>query len=357
MRDLLAAYNKLQEAETELELVTPFKSLFPDYYQRVHDEWVRASERYERALAGAMCEPVPAPMCEPEQPMCDIDDVIDDEDYDEDDPPPAIVEPPVPPTPSQNLVGGGDEVVDIGEDLGADQPEDEQYGPDNPFRIDELTRDSVPEWLDVTDEDYYQFKRAVYLRCVRRASSRRRFVRGIPEESRGRLRRLSFRRELIDDGEDLLESAEAALAEAQGQGDERALRATIVPIRLASAYRDADHQFRLWNGRFTDTYVTRHQRMLEGLEGDPLSEEWIARLARAIGGATATPGYSLHQRGISLDFQNPQPGIRNQKTPAAMQRWRDTWFHAWLVDHAAEFGFEPYDGEAWHWNYTALMEE
>lgn len=25
------------------------------------------------------------------------------------------------------------------------------------------------------------------------------------------------------------------------------------------------------------------------------------------------------------------------------------------IEHAGEYGFEPYDGEAWHWNYTALM--
>src|SRR5690606_27331406 len=121
------------------------------------------------------------------------------------------------------------------------------------------------------------------------------------------------------------------------------------------AYRDADTQFGLWDSRFTGTYVARHRAQLQALEGELLSDAWVNALARRIGAATATPGYSLHQRGIALDFRNPEPGIQNSKTNDAMTQWRNTWFYGWLVEHAGEYGFEPYDGEAWHWNYTALM--
>lgn len=40
-----------------------------------------------------------------------------------------------------------------------------------------------------------------------------------------------------------------------------------------------------------------------------------------------------------------------------MERWRASWFHQWLVANASGYGFEPYTGEAWHWNYTALIHE
>jgi LAS superfamily LD-carboxypeptidase LdcB len=247
-------------------------------------------------------------------------------------------------------------VIDVGGDQGEDQDEDVVYGPDNPYRLEDLRRDPVPNWLDVTSDQFHEFKHEVYRECVRRAARSRNFVRGIPESRRDVLRGLQFHADIVQDGEALLTAAEEALVLAQAQGDEGALRANTT-IRLASAYRDADNQFGLWDGRFTGTYLTRHREELQELAGEPLSAAWVNALARRIGAATATPGYSLHQRGIALDFQNPQPGITNEMTATAMARWRNTWFHAWLVAHAVDHGFEPYDGEAWHWNYTALMNE
>lgn len=247
-------------------------------------------------------------------------------------------------------------MLDLGADQGEDTDEDVVYGPDNPYRLEDLRRDPVPNWLDVTPDRFHEFKLDVYRECVRLAARSRGFVRGIPDDRLGTLRGRHFHADLLDDGEALLSAAEAAIVLAQSQGDEAALRARTT-IRLASAYRDADNQFGLWDGRFAGTYLVRHRGELQQLGGDPLSATWVNTLARRIGAATATPGYSLHQRGISLDFENPEPGIRNEKTNTAMARWRNTWFHAWLVAHAAEHGFEPYDGEAWHWNYTALMNE
>src|SRR5690606_11650126 len=174
------------------------------------------------------------------------------------------------------------------------------------------------------------------------------------EEQGARLRGGS--RGIYDDAVRLIDAATEALAAARQAGDERALRATG-RITLASVYRSADTQFGLWDGRFVGTYLTRHRSELEALQGEQLSQAWVELLARKIGAATGAPGYSLHQRGISLDFQNPEPGISNEKTSTAMARWRATWFYGWLEEHAAEYGFEPYDGEAWHWNYTALMND
>src|SRR5690606_5932132 len=100
--------------------------------------------------------------------------------------------------------------------------------------------------------------------------------------------------------------------------------------------------------RFSQVYMPRHRALLLGLEGDPLSETWVTTLARKIGAATATPGYRLYQRGIALDFRNPQPGVRNEKPNTAMARWRDTWFYDWLVAHAPLCAlFDPASG-SWY---------
>lgn len=42
------------------------------------------------------------------------------------------------------------------------------YGPDNPFQLEELTRDAVPAWLAVTEEQYHEFKREAYRECPAR---------------------------------------------------------------------------------------------------------------------------------------------------------------------------------------------
>jgi LAS superfamily LD-carboxypeptidase LdcB len=347
MTELTKRRNELEAAAEELALVTPYADEYPEQYQAIHDEWLRARERYEEALAQEAEVDAGPLWCE--------DDAIDEEDY-EDAQSRAPTPTPTPTPPETHQVSGDGDVIDLGDDQGAEQDEDTAYGPDNPYRLEDLTQNTVPDWIDATLEQYHDFKRAVYRETVRRAARSRGFIRGIPADRIGTLRQRNFHVDLLDDGEALITAAEAALALAQAQGDASALRART-SITLASAYRDADEQFDLWNGRFSAVYVHRHREELQRLAGVPLSTAWVDLLARRIGAATATPGYSLHQRGISLDFNNPQPGIANEKTNAAMVRWRNTWFYAWLLAHAGEHGFEPYDGEAWHWNYTALMNE
>lgn len=349
MTEITQRLNELEAAAEELALVEPYADEYPEYYQTAYDEWLRAQERYQEAIS-RQSEVDPGPL------WCEDDAIDDDEDYDDTQCVDPSAPPPAPAAPTTNEVSGEGGVLDLGADQGAEQDEDEVYGPDNPYRLEDLTQDPVPVWLDVTIEDYHEFKREVYRECVRRAARTRGFVRGIAAESLGSIGVLEFRLELVGDGERLLAAADADLAIAQAAGDERAALARA-PIGLASAYRHADTQFGLWNNRFTGTYMTRHRGELEALAGEALSEAWVSLLARKIGAATGAPGYSLHQRGISLDFRSPQPGVPNEKTNTAMARWRDTWFYDWLVAHAAEYGFEPYDGEAWHWNYTALMNE
>ena len=56
---------------------------------------------------------------------------------------------------------------------------------------------------------------------------------------------------------------------------------------------------------------------------------------------------SPHETGLAVDFG--VGGLEpNRKT---RDKQRKTPLHAWLVEHAAEFGWHPYKNEPWHWEY------
>lgn len=311
MSEISQASNELAAAAAELALVTPHAETHPEEYERARTEWERANEAYLAALTNT---PVvaPPPQEDPSDPVID-----DDEDYDEDEEAgeDTMASPVEPSTNNVSGVGGRlDFIEDDQAEVHADT-EGQTFGPKNPYRFEDLTQESVPTWWTgrMSEDDYFAFKQRVYRRCVERAAARRSFYYGIPQEQIGRIEGLQFRKELVDDASNLLAAAREALAADQASGDPAASQATGT-IGLASAYRSADTQFRYWNGRFTGTYAERHHGELDALGGSPLSDAWVELLARKIGAATATPGYSLHQRGIALDFRNPEPGIKNSKT-------------------------------------------
>src|SRR5467141_4225413 len=71
----------------------------------------------------------------------------------------------------------------------------------------------------------------------------------------------------------------------------------------------------------------------------------------------AAPGYSNHQGGIAVDFQqNRAKGseISNSYEPNEQKKWRASWFFDWLKNNGAQFGFRPYIREAWHWEYRPI---
>jgi hypothetical protein len=158
--------------------------------------------------------------------------------------------------------------------------------------------------------------------------------------------------------EALLAAATVALHAAQQAGEVDALR--TVRLTVTSGYRDDSKQRRLWLSYFRKYYnQTRTTR--EALPTGPHSDEALAYLMRSkkaggfgIGGRIAAPGFSNHQAGIAVDlWQERIPGhrISNDTDPASRARWRGTWFHKWLVAHAAEHGFQPLATEEWHWEH------
>jgi LAS superfamily LD-carboxypeptidase LdcB len=56
---------------------------------------------------------------------------------------------------------------------------------------------------------------------------------------------------------------------------------------------------------------------------------------------------SPHETGLAVDFGSG--GLEPKSATMAAQR--KTPLHAWLVEHAHEYGFHPYKNEPWHWEF------
>jgi hypothetical protein len=55
---------------------------------------------------------------------------------------------------------------------------------------------------------------------------------------------------------------------------------------------------------------------------------------------TARPGYSMHERGLAIDFQSNGSFINSRSNPG----------YIWLVANAGRFGFFNLPSEPWHWS-------
>jgi LAS superfamily LD-carboxypeptidase LdcB len=152
---------------------------------------------------------------------------------------------------------------------------------------------------------------------------------------------------------ELLQAANRAIADAQSGS--RTDVGAIVRVTALSGYRNSEHQALLWRAYFT-RYYDQTDRARQRLAGGPHSPEAVRYMLDVykIPWRIAAPGYSNHQAGIAIDFRQMLKGtdrIRNSTDRAEIERWRTTWFFHWLQQNAAQFGFQPYIAEPWHWEY------
>jgi LAS superfamily LD-carboxypeptidase LdcB len=153
----------------------------------------------------------------------------------------------------------------------------------------------------------------------------------------------------------LFEAANAELARARTLGHEDALR--TLRLTSNSGYRGSEHQRNLWLGYFKNYYnKTRKARAV--IPEGPHSAKAMSYMLDVFGlpNRIAAPGYSSHQGGIAIDFEQRRTTgheISNSYDPQEQKKWRATWFFDWLQkqNNAARFDFRPYAKEAWHWEY------
>ncbi len=64
----------------------------------------------------------------------------------------------------------------------------------------------------------------------------------------------------------------------------------------------------------------------------------------------ARPGYSSHQAGVAIDFENGMRGVTGGSTCETRAKATDSEAWSWLKDNAENYGFKQYSREAWHWD-------
>ena len=208
-------------------------------------------------------------------------------------------------------------------------------------------------WDGATDE-MLAFMRAVYDRAVenskrpeRRGEGPRVFVPSLRREELDKHEGHWGRIDTIRAVAELLKAARAELAAENPRAR----------IGIVSAYRSADHQYLLWQGRDrkgrrkkSGGFPTYYEWMVKGkLRRGDYGPKAVETMAAEIGGWIAAPGYSNHQDGRAIDFGYSESGGSLGTVK------KGDWFHRWLGGNAViNHGFHPYWKEAWHWTYKGM---
>ncbi len=124
-----------------------------------------------------------------------------------------------------------------------------------------------------------------------------------------------------------------------------------IELIIVSAFRDFNHQARIWNNKWNG------QQVLSGnIKATEISNP-IER-AREILRFSAMPGTSRHHWGTDIDL--------NSLNNRYFESGRGKREYEWLVENASKFGFcQPYtpkdsgresgyEEEKWHWSYTPV---
>ncbi|MET0419030.1 MAG: D-alanyl-D-alanine carboxypeptidase family protein, partial [Actinoplanes sp.] len=156
----------------------------------------------------------------------------------------------------------------------------------------------------------------------------------------------------------LLAAARAKLIADKAAGNADALRTH--DIGVDNAYRSGATQHTSWMSKFK-RYYNLSEAARARLADGPHSAAAVRYMLNPEGPdgfglpwRLAAPGFSAHQRGTAVDFNQDRPEkykVSINTESRERRKWRDTWFHHWLTDNAAHFEFEPLKSEEWHWEY------
>jgi hypothetical protein len=123
---------------------------------------------------------------------------------------------------------------------------------------------------------------------------------------------------------------------------------------VLSAYRPARKQFVNWQLNFPE-YYRRTASERGRLSGGSLGDDAVELLAVYTEQRLASPGYSLHNAGIAIDFITWEGSREFSALTQAdvLSGWKRTWFYHWLSENAERFHFfqNVRLDEPWHWEY------
>ena len=141
-----------------------------------------------------------------------------------------------------------------------------------------------------------------------------------------------------------------------------------VKLTATSGYRNRAHQDRIWRRNFIGKYYKRKAAEHAKLSGGQHGAAAIQKMANYVSKYVAAPGFSNHQAGLAIDFNQARTsgnkianstktvekksGGKTIKVKVEIEKWRKSWFFKWLRTNAATYHFEEYSGEPWHWVYN-----
>ncbi len=133
----------------------------------------------------------------------------------------------------------------------------------------------------------------------------------------------------------------------------RAAKPAKGDLQVVFGYRSPETQLELWEYHFPSRYreTARQRASLPGGEHGP---EAVLAVATLYAGRTASPGYSLHNQGIAIDFACvTNKGVFVGPTGKYLSAWKASWCFRWLERHARTFGFAQNRtmDEPWHWEF------
>jgi len=198
-------------------------------------------------------------------------------------------------------------------------------------------------------EEQTAFKRQVYNAQMERAIRVKAFFPGLPEEEMEVVENgQKMRKDAAQACQKLLAQARADLKQQQDEGNELAQK--VVSTGVGSAYRDPMTDFKIWDNLFQKYYKETQDKRAE-LDGGEHGDKAVQYLAGYIAQYKAVAGFSNHSSGIAVDFVTTEGKETLGADKSQNPRWKKSWLHKWLVEHAASFGFQPLATEAWHWDY------
>lgn len=194
-----------------------------------------------------------------------------------------------------------------------------------------------------------EFMRKVYDAQLRKSAATKEFYIGLSDEQLETVEgKFQLRKDAADACRSLLAQARTDLQQQKTMSDKKALR--VKSIGLSSAYRSLTYDFDKWQEAFKTAYQEtsmQRNKLADGAYG----KQAIQLLARDMMNRKATPGYSNHTKGLSVDFATFEGKSRLTAKKAQNSLWAKSWLYEWLVANAGKFRFEQLPSELFHWDY------
>jgi hypothetical protein len=211
-------------------------------------------------------------------------------------------------------------------------------------------------------EDELAFMRRVYDEAGKRAALRRPFAMaaddvdviergpcpGRPDENEPECRRTHLAQR------DAARAAGALLAAARALYDGDRQRYGQSDLMVYTGYRSAPFQLEIWEYHFPARYRAT-QAARERLPGGAHGQRAAEHLAAHYAARTAAPGFSLHGRGLAIDFGCvTKDGGWIGSNGSFVAAWKSSHCFQWMKANASRFGFRlnPNIDEPWHWEYV-----